>query len=86
MVKIWAKIYRDKKIAKSFIYERPEPFREEELFSYLTDICETFDIPVPVILSTHARHFVAFNNVRLRASAFVESVDFDYLQLENVAE
>ena len=86
MVKIWAKIYRDKKIAKSLIYERPEPFRTESMFSYLADICEQLDIPVPVLLSTHTRHFSEFNNLRLRASAFVESVDFDCLQLENIAE
>ena len=86
MVRIWAKIYRDKKIVQSFIYEREAPFRREDLFSYLTEICERFDAPVPVLLSTHERHFVQFNNLRLRASAFVESVDFDYLQLENIAE
>ena len=83
MVKIWAKIYRDKKIVRDMVYKREgEAFHAENLFSYLTEICESFDIPVPVILESHVENFRQFNNVRITRAHFVERVDFDLIQLE----
>ena len=84
MIKIWAKIYRDKKMVRDLVYRNAdEKFNPANLFSYLTEICEEFDIPVPMLVSTHIENFRRFNNVRITRAHFVESIDFDVLQLES---
>jgi hypothetical protein len=52
-------------------------------FDYIRDICETLDIPTPVIIKTHLFNYAKYNTLRFKKEDFVESVDFDKLVLEN---
>ncbi len=83
MVRIWAKIMKDHKIVKDCVLEKAEKFNYAKMFDYLTEICETLDIPTPVLLKTHIFNYAKFNHTRFPASDFIESVDFDMLWIEN---
>ncbi len=85
MFRIWAKIMRDGKIAKQFVYQNDEEkLTYSHFFNYLADICRELDVPTPVLLKTHIFNFAKFNHVRFYPRDFVEGVDFDYLLLEHI--
>lgn len=85
MFRIWAKIMRDGKTAKQFVYQNDEEkLTYSHFFNYLADICRELDAPTPVLLKTHIFNFAKFNHVRFYPRDFVEGVDFDYLLLEHI--
>ncbi len=85
MVRIWAKIMREGKIVKQYVYENnTEKLIYSHFFEYLSEICRELDAPTPVLLKTHIFNFAKFNHVRFYPRDFVEGVDFDYLLLENI--
>ena len=84
MFRIWAKVYREEHIAKQFTFESGETFSYGEFFSYLTKICETLDIPTPLLLKTHIFNFAKFRHVVFRPSDFMEHIDFSKLILEKI--
>lgn len=84
MFKIWAKIMREGKIKRQFVYENPEKLTYSHFLKYLFDICRELDCPTPVLLKTHILNFAKFNHVRFLPRDFVETVDFDFLLLESI--
>ena len=85
MFRIWAKIMKEGKIQKQFVYENDEEkLTYSHFLQYLFDICRELDEPTPVLLKTHILNFGKFNHVRFYPRDFVEPVDFDYLLLENL--
>ena len=83
MVKIWAKILKGDKIINQCMFEREGAIDYSEFFEYVREICETLDIPTPVIIKTHLFNYAKYNVLRFKKEDFVESVNFDKLVLEN---
>lgn len=83
MVRIWAKVMKNGKIMKQFVYEREGTTDYSIFFEYVRDICEALDIPTPVLIKTHLFNYAKYNTVRFTADDFVEKTDFDKLVLEN---
>ncbi len=84
MFRIWAKLLREGKIVRQFVYEGEEKLTYSHFLTYLFDICRELDCPTPVLLKTHIFNFAKFNHVRFLPRDFVESTDFDALVLENI--
>ena len=83
-MKIWAKVMKDGKIKKQFVYERDEQLVYSKMFEYLADICMALDVPTPVLMKTHIFNYAKFNHVKFTAKDFVEHFAYDQLFLENV--
>lgn len=83
MVRIWAKVMKNGKIMKQFVYEREGTTDYSIFFEYVRDTCEALDIPTPVLIKTHLFNYAKYNTVRFTADDFVEKIDFDKLVLEN---
>ena len=83
MVRIWAKVMLKDKILKQFVYEKIGTMDYALFYEYLHEICETLDIPTPVLIKTHLFNYAKYNVVRFKKDDFVESIDFDKLVLEN---
>ncbi len=83
MFKIWAKVMRGDKIVRQTVYEGLGEIDYSQFFEYVREICEKLDIPTPIIIKTHLFSYAKYNNVRFKASDFVENIDFDKLVLEN---
>mgnify|MGYP004654597985 CR=1 FL=1 len=83
MRKIWAKVLKEHKIVKSYVYEDFKPNDWSEFPSIVMEICGELDIPTPVIIKTHIFNYAKFRTVKFREDDFVESIDFDTLVLEN---
>ncbi len=83
-MRIWAKLMTDGHIKKDFVYENPERLTYAHFFDYLTDICAALDIPTPVLMKTHIFNFAKFNHVKFLKRDFVDSLEYDYLFIENL--
>lgn len=83
-MRIWAKLMESGKIKKQYVYENVEKLTYSHFFDYLTEICYALDIPTPVLTKTHIFNFAKFNHVKFIKRDFVESLDCDYLLLENL--
>ena len=84
MIRIWAKVLKNNKIVKQFVFERVESMDYSLFFDYLREICENLDIATPVLIKTHLFNYAKYNVVRFTASDFMEQIDFDKLVLENI--
>ena len=84
MIKIWAKIIKEDKIIKQTVFSSDDELDYGFFPNYVYEICQSFDIPSPVIMKTHILNYAKFNYVRFLPSDFVENVDFDKLIVENV--
>ncbi len=85
-MKIWAQIHKGERIIKSYLYTVPEKFNLLHFENYLTDICSELDLPRPLTLKKHTRHFNNFNTTTYKPIDFVESVDLDKFVLEAVSD
>ena len=84
MFRIWAKVYRDDRIAKQTTYSSDEKFTYSNFFKYLAAICDELDLPTPVLLKTHIMNYAKFNHVVFRPRDFIEPPEFEKLVLENI--
>ena len=84
MFKIWAKVFKNEHIEKQTVYENDAKFTYSEFFNYLAEICDTLDVPTPVLLKTHIFNYAKFRHVVFRPADFMEEVPFDKLVLENL--
>lgn len=85
-MKIWASTISGEKITRDVLFEYEHADNLDEFVSVLQNVCEQMDIPTPVTTYVNFTHFVAFNNTRFKPRDFVESVDFDVLNVEAVPE
>ena len=76
----------DEKLTRSTICTCPDAYDEDSVFSTLRQMCNDLDIPTPLFSRTNYFNFVTFNSIRLKKSDFVESVDFDVMELEIVLD
>jgi len=85
MVKIWAKVMKDQKIIKQFVYEKSIQFNDKHFNGYLMDICKELDLETPIIIKKHLSFFKEFRSVKFIADDFLEELDFDFFILENIS-
>ena len=84
MVKIWAKVIKNDKIIKQYVFTKDGAIDYSEFFDFVTEICYQLDVPTPVVIKTHIFNYAKYNYVRFLPSDFVESITFDKLLLENI--
>ncbi|MBR2384861.1 MAG: hypothetical protein IKA99_04530 [Clostridia bacterium] len=84
MVKLWIKLIKDDKIIKDVVVEKQDAFEWVNFADYLTEGLYALDEPTPVVIKHHIIDFAKFHVVRFRPSDFVESVNFDYMWVENL--
>ena len=83
MVRIWAKVVKDDKILRQYMFETEGVTDYSLFFDYLEDICSHLDVSTPVLLKTHLFNYAKYNTVKFIKDDFVEKIDFDKLVLEN---
>lgn len=83
-MKIWAKLLVDDKNVKDAIIENKMAMTFANYEELLRNIADVLDIPTPLTMKIHFNHFKQFNTHKFNEKDFVESIDFDYLEIENV--
>lgn len=85
-MKYWIKTVTGEKIEKDVLAENDEAFEMESFITLLQETCHALDVPTPIFSQTNFEYLSCFNSVRLKPRDFVETVDFDYLEIEAVKE
>jgi hypothetical protein len=86
MIKIWAKVMVNEKIVKQLTYESIDNFSADTFYLHVAEICHKLDLPSPIVLPMHIKHFTQYNNTTFKSGDFVESFNFDKLNLENIRQ
>lgn len=84
MKKIWAKVLKhDRRIKTDMIYVLESPYDKDDIYTYVSEICQTLQLPTPVVIQPHIDMFDEYSYVRFVSHDFVEGVDFFALTLES---
>ena len=85
MIKIWAKIIKNNKIIKQYVYENKSKFNEQNFLNYLIEICKELDLQTPILLNNHITNFLEFHSVKFFPYDFLEECNFDYFLIEDIS-
>lgn len=85
-MKVWATTVREEKITRDIVFDYEHISNEDDFVALLQQICEKLDIPTPVVTYVNFNHYVLFNTTKFKSRDFVESIDFDYFNLEAVPD
>lgn len=84
MIKMWAKIMNQDKIVLQYTYQSIDNFSDDTFYLHVAEICHKLDIPSPIVLPTHIKHFSHYSNCVFKVRDFVESINFEKLVIENI--
>ncbi len=83
MIKIWGKILTNERIIRHKTIEVDA--HSTTFFDMLKYLCQSLNIPTPVLLDKHVHDFNIFNMCVFKPDDFVESVNFDRFVLEHIS-
>jgi len=83
MYKLWAKKIKNNKIIASLIVKNKENISSsEKTEKCFKEICQKFDLSVPLWLGKHDMEFSQFKYVTFYSDDFIDDIDFDKLEIE----
>lgn len=88
MFRMWGKIYADNRLLRDITIcdTAVEKNRTKKVFDALDEICYTFDLGKPIWLDQNIREFQRLDKTRFHQDNFIETVDFDYLEIHVIEE
>lgn len=87
MFRLWAKIFKDNRMLKdTVICNDSSDTRTHKVFSAIEEVCYEFDLGKPIWLDSSIEEFKRHDKVRFDADNFIESIDFDYLEIQVIEE
>ena len=81
-MKIWARLMIDGKNVKDTLYQDNKSLTYESYENMLLNIADLLDISSPVTMTIHFKHFKEFNIHRFKPDDFVESFEYDSMEIE----
>lgn len=83
MYKLWAKKIKHNKIISSITVKNDEDISfSEKRDKCIKEICQKFDLSVPLWLEKHRIEFSEFKYVTFYEDDFMDDIDFDKLEIE----
>jgi hypothetical protein len=88
MFRLWAKLWKDNHLVKDTVIENDdnELNRTRKIFAAIDSICYMFDLSKPLWLDSTVREFQKHDKARFYQDNFVDSIDFDYLEIQVIEE
>lgn len=87
MFRIWYKLIKDNHMLRDIVIEdASDKTRTHKVFDSLTEACYKFDIQKTIWLDVTVSDFKRFSKARFMQDAFIETIDFDYLEMEVIEE
>ena len=87
MFRMWAKIFKNNHMLKdTCIKDGSDDTRTHKVFHSLDKVCHQFDLGTPIWLDMNIADFKRHNKTRFTQDSFVESIDFDYLEIQIIEE
>ena len=87
MFRLWGKIFKDNRMVRdTVICIEEEDTRTHKIFRALDEICYEFDLSKPIWLNHTIAEFKKHDKARFYQDNFVDSIDFDYLEIHIIEE
>lgn len=87
MFRLWAKIFQNNHMLKDIcIEDGSDDTRTHKVFHSLEKVCHQLDLGTPIWLDLNISDFKRHNKTRFTQDSFVESIDFDYLEIQVIEE
>lgn len=88
MFRMWGKIIKDNHLIQDTVSSNGDytMSRTEMVFQALDEICHTFDLETPIWLKVNVDDFKRRDKTRFTHDSFIETVDFDYLEIQVLEE
>lgn len=87
MFRLWAKEWKENHMIKDMVVcDESEDTRTHKVFHALTEICYEFDLSKPIWLDATTEEFKRHSKARFYQDNFVDSIDFDYLEIQVIEE
>lgn len=87
MFRLWGKVWKDNRLIQDqVIVDSTESTRTRKIFSGLNELCYAFDLEKPIWLDSNITEFQKVNKTRFYQDNFMESIEFDYLEIQVIEE
>lgn len=87
MFRLWARTFKDNHMLQdTVICDDSEDTRTHKVFHALEEICYAFDLGKPIWLDSTVAEFKRHDKARFTADNFIETIDFDYLEIQVIEE
>ena len=87
MFRLWAKIFKDNHLLQdTVICNDSRDTRTHKVFDAIDQICYEFDLGKPIWLDSTIQDFRRHDKTRFTQDNFVDSIDFDYLEIHIIEE
>jgi hypothetical protein len=85
---MWGKIWKENHLLKDIVIacDNPDLNRTRKVYYCLDEICHAFDLGVPLWLDSNKKEFILHDKVRFYSDSFIETIDFDCLELQVLEE
>lgn len=84
MIKVWGKVYSKERLSKSKTIKVDT--QNTTFFDMLASLCQSLNIPTPVLLDKHVYDFNLFNHCTFKPDDFIEDVVFDSFVVQYVGD
>ena len=87
MFRLWGKEFKDNRMLRdTVICDETDDTRTHKIFNALGAICYEFDLSKPIWLNSTISDFKRHAKARFYQDNFVDSIDFDYLEIQIIEE
>ncbi len=87
MFRLWAKTFKDNHLLQDTVIEdNSDRTRTHKVFHALDEVCYQFDLGKPIWLDMTVQDFRRHAKARFYQDNFVESIEFDYLEIQIIEE
>ena len=87
MFRLWGKIFKENRLVKdTVICDDSEDTRTHKILHALDAICYEFDLSKPIWLDSTIAEFQKHDKARFYQDSFIDSIDFDYLEIHVIEE
>ena len=87
MFRLWGKEFKDNRMVRdTVVCDDNDDTRTHKIFSALDAICYEFDLSKPIWLDANIEEFRRHDKTRFTQDNFVDSIDFDYLEIHIIEE
>lgn len=88
MFRLWAKEFRSNRMLRDIVVENDSPDlnRTKKVFAAIDEVCYEFDLSKPIWLDHNIAEFKRIDKTRFTHDNFIDSIDFDYLEIHVIEE
>ena len=87
MFRLWAKEFKNNRMLRDTVIEDPsDDTRTHKVFRAMDEVFYQFDLSKPIWLDSTVSDFKRHDKTRFTQDNFIETIDFDYLEIHVIEE